>query len=553
MELKSGATVAGPAGPKKDPSGDGLAELLSATEQDFVEWLAGQGRLADHIVKARHDIREWARFCRGRPPANPWEQREEYLAQREVQRAGQPYSAGYLRKHRRVLKGFLLWYRAEAAAGRISFGTLPAELAHAYGSAQAVAPSRKKLLEVHLPCLGEFLGEFGAKDRGNDQGVERLVTEYLERRRRVKQGQGYSGMMTKLAERVTRNFLLWLERQGHLPAGTARGAGDVPAERGGRGPEEILRFFAAKVEADLPAGLRRPLLEYLEHLALDRELVEVSMYRKVRISLALCRRLARDGVDCFTRLRVDQLDETVSSLVSAAAHDIPGRRRQVRALHCDLRCFLRYLQDKGMVRRDLAAALISPPCYRSDTPVRVLSEVQVRGLLESVDRSRAKGRRAYAVLMLMTTYGLRPVDVSVLKLDDLHWRDETITLVQSKTGVALSLPLIAEVARALSEYLREDRDLQVLQRQVFLSLYWPHQPLRPPAVAYLVKEAMRQAGLHKVGARNLRASVATHLLRQGEPLGAIQDVLGHRAAETTQRYALVDPVLLRRVLDEEEQ
>ena len=46
--------------------------------------------------------------------------------------------------------------------------------------------------------------------------------------------------------------------------------------------------------------------------------------------------------------------------------------------------------------------------------------------------------------------------------------------------------------------------------------------------------------------------MATHLLRQGEALSSIQEVLGHRTAETTQRYALTDVVLLRQLLEESE-
>jgi site-specific recombinase XerC len=45
-------------------------------------------------------------------------------------------------------------------------------------------------------------------------------------------------------------------------------------------------------------------------------------------------------------------------------------------------------------------------------------------------------------------------------------------------------------------------------------------------------------------------SVATHLLRSAVALGTVQDILGHRTPETTQRYAVTDPEMLRRVLDE---
>lgn len=532
-------------------AGDRLGELLSATEETFLGWFAGDGRSEGYLSKACQFTREFADFCRGQEAAHPWELREKYLVYRAKSWTQQPYSADYLRMHRRLLGKFLCWYRGEAAAGKVRFGQLSAEVFDAYCSEhQEVSAYQRKRVEEHLPRLGEFLQKVGTGGESID--VDRLLTDYFEHRRVARRGEGYSRSSTVFVEQVTRKHLTWLERKGHLPAGTARGAGDVPEPRTGREPAEVFNFFGAKVDGELPEGLRRPLLDYLEHLVYDRKLSEHGLYGRVRTNVTLCRCLANDGIDSFAGLRVSHLDQAVSSLVGGAIQDMLRRRRQVQGLHGDLRCFLRYLQQRALVKRDLAGALISPPCYRANTPARVLFEQQVRMLLESVDRSCAKGRRTYAILMLITTYGLRSVDVSGLKLDDVQWKDETITIVQSKTGVALTLPLVAEVARALYEYLRRDRDLQVIHRHVFLSLYWPHEPLKPPGVAYLVKEALRQAGLYKVSARHLRRAVGTHLLRQGESLSAIQEILGHRAVETTQRYAVVDLTLLREVLDEDE-
>jgi site-specific recombinase XerD len=143
--------------------------------------------------------------------------------------------------------------------------------------------------------------------------------------------------------------------------------------------------------------------------------------------------------------------------------------------------------------------------------------------------------------------------VSRLRLDDLHWRQQPrIVLVQNKTARALTLPLMPEVATALYDYLRHDRTPGSPHRQVFLSLDWPHAPVMTTTVNRVVTQALRRAGLSHGGARALRASVATHLLRQGESLSAIQEVLGHRTVETTQRYAAMDAEILRQVLEETE-
>ena len=81
---------------------------------------------------------------------------------------------------------------------------------------------------------------------------------------------------------------------------------------------------------------------------------------------------------------------------------------------------------------------------------------------------------------------------------------------------------------------------------------WPHAPIRSAVVSAVVIDAFRTVGLDSGCARDLRSTVATHLLRQGEGLSTIADVLGHATCETTQRYAKADVELLRRLLEEEE-
>jgi len=84
------------------------------------------------------------------------------------------------------------------------------------------------------------------------------------------------------------------------------------------------------------------------------------------------------------------------------------------------------------------------------------------------------------------------------------------------------------------------------------ALSWPCRPVLSRTVSDVVAEAMRAAGMPWARTRHLRASVATHLLRQGEALSTIQEVLGHQAIETTQRYAVTDVEILRQVLEEGE-
>ena len=87
----------------------------------------------------------------------------------------------------------------------------------------------------------------------------------------------------------------------------------------------------------------------------------------------------------------------------------------------------------------------------------MLSQTEVDRVLAAVDRSTPLGRRDYAVLVLAPRYGLRPCDIRKLTLDEIEWREARVDLRQVKTGGPLVLPLLPEVAGALSAYLLDGR------------------------------------------------------------------------------------------------
>ena len=412
------------------------------------------------------------------------------------------------------------------------------------------------------PCRQKTLADLARRARGRSRAnrwpsccvarKSQPLNDYFKQRYQELRGQGYGIVLTHRAQVVTRRHLIWLEHEGHLADGCAALEVAKVGPRALTSSEALFEKLVVKVDNQLPQGLRQPVVAYLEHLVHERGLCKKTISKSLRANLALCWHLATAGQDCFTQLRAAQVDQVVISLLSAPADDLLRRRRQVQTQHSSLRGFLRYLSRSGLLARDLARVLISPPCYRASKPPVVLSEREVSLLLAAVNRGDARGRRCHAVLLLMTTYGLRPIDVATLRLTELHWRTGQIALVQQKTGRTLTLPLLPEVAAALADYLHHDRLRGWPHAQVFGSLHWPHRPIRSGVISAIVTAALREAGLGQHCARHLRPTVATHLLRQGEALSTIQELLGHRVVETTQRYARADVVLLREVLEEAE-
>jgi integrase len=88
-----------------------------------------------------------------------------------------------------------------------------------------------------------------------------------------------------------------------------------------------------------------------------------------------------------------------------------------------LRVFLRYLRREDVVGRDLARSIEPPQVYRLAELPRSISWDEVRRMLEAVDRRTPVGRRDYAILLLLITYGLRAREIASLTLGDVDWKN----------------------------------------------------------------------------------------------------------------------------------
>ena len=153
----------------------------------------------------------------------------------------------------------------------------------------------------------------------------------------------------------------------------------------------------------------------------------------------------------------------LSEFVSCRDHLRP---KSVSRIVSDVRSFLRFLTMRGILQKDLSGELPKIRVPRDAAIPSVWDQELVIRLLGAVDRSSAKGKRDYAILLLACRLGLRAGDIRQLKLDQLHWDDSTIEVTQSKTGMPLILPLTTEVGEALIDYLKSGRPANGASRGV---------------------------------------------------------------------------------------
>ena len=214
-------------------------------------------------------------------------------------------------------------------------------------------------------------------------------------------------------------------------------------------------------------------------------------------------------------------------------------RPLLRVMQAAMRLFLRFAALRGWVGSELATAVPSLVTWRLSGLPRGLSDEQLTTLLTSPWDSGECPRRDRAIVDLLVTYGVRRLHLSALQLGDIDWRGHTITFAAHKGGKAIHQELTATVAQSLAEYLRQERPSSD-GAYVFLRWHPPHQRLGPSSISALVRARMVRCGLPPRYPRVLRHTFATRLLRAGQPLKVIADLLGHRSLSAVAIYAKVD-------------
>ncbi|MDE2991886.1 MAG: tyrosine-type recombinase/integrase [Chloroflexota bacterium] len=213
-----------------------------------------------------------------------------------------------------------------------------------------------------------------------------------------------------------------------------------------------------------------------------------------------------------------------------------------------LRVFLRYLHREGLVARDLSRTVETPRVYRLAKVPRSIQWDEVRRMLEAVDRRTVVGRRDYAMLLLLVTYGLRAREVAALTLDDIDWSHDRLRIPERKAGHSTAYPLSPLVGGAIIDYLKSGRPT-TQSRRVFFRIIAPCKPIESHAVSCRVTYYLREAGIvvPRPGSHTLRHTCVQRLVDAGWPLKSIGDYVGHRSSASTEVYSKVAIETLREV------
>ena len=213
-----------------------------------------------------------------------------------------------------------------------------------------------------------------------------------------------------------------------------------------------------------------------------------------------------------------------------------------------VRAFIRHAERRGWCPAGLADALHGPRIYRDHGLPLGPSWDEVRRLIEDAASDDPADVRDRAILLLFAVYGLRAGEAAILRLDDIDWEHDRMTIRRSKQGRSQVYPLVPLVGQAIVRYLKEARP-RCAFRELFVKLVAPIGPMTSRSLYAVVAHRMKRLGIQapRRGPHVLRHACAGRLMAQGLSFKEIGDHLGHRSLESTRMYAKVDLDGLREV------
>ncbi len=271
------------------------------------------------------------------------------------------------------------------------------------------------------------------------------------------------------------------------------------------------------------------MLDFLGSLELERGLARNTLEAYQTDLRQLSQHLEASGSDLLSADRAD-LAAWLDSLALAGVSNATMRRK----VAC-LRTWYRWLRREELIVDDPTAELRSPG--RDRRLPKVLSRAEVARLMEAPAGQAPAALRDRALLETMYACGLRSTETVELELPKVDLEARMLRVV-GKGGKERMVPLGSPAVSAVAAWLevgrpklvgiREERRLFVNQRGGALTRQ---------GLYGIVRRHAATAGLAgRMSPHTLRHSFATHMLSGGCDLRALQEMLGHADAATTQLY-----------------
>lgn len=213
-----------------------------------------------------------------------------------------------------------------------------------------------------------------------------------------------------------------------------------------------------------------------------------------------------------------------------------------------VKSFFQYLLQEELIKID-PTELLESPKRKQKLPI-FLSVEEVEDLLFAIDLSTPEGTRNRAMIETLYGCGLRVTELIKLQVSGL-FLDVGFIRVLGKGDKERLVPIGVEASKQITIYKENIRCHVAIKKgnEDFLFLNRRGTRLSRVMVFLILKDLAKKAGIQKnIHPHVLRHSFATHLVKAGADLRAVQEMLGHSSITTTEIYTHLDSGFLRDTL-----
>ncbi|MBQ5404265.1 MAG: tyrosine recombinase [Bacteroidales bacterium] len=207
--------------------------------------------------------------------------------------------------------------------------------------------------------------------------------------------------------------------------------------------------------------------------------------------------------------------------------------------------FYNHLINLGKIESS-PAYLLSRPKVGMELPT-VLTVEEINALEKAVDLSSYEGERNRAIIEMLFSCGLRVSELINLKIQDINFEHRFVKIT-GKGNKTRFVPISSIALEYIGYYNEKMRCHLIINKENkdYLFLNRRARKLSRVMIFTIIKRLCEKANINKhVSPHTLRHSFATHLVRGGANLRAVQEMLGHESIQTTEIYTHLDDEYLR--------
>lgn len=231
-------------------------------------------------------------------------------------------------------------------------------------------------------------------------------------------------------------------------------------------------------------------------------------------------------------------DTTVMSFLVNEVHESNGGSTG-RTLRC-VKYATDYLKTHGnhCLHRDYTLLKLKNDHRRI---IPAYSEDEISEIAQAADTDSVIGKRDLAIILIAYCTGLRGIDIIGIKLTDIDWHNQKVSVIQSKTHTQVVSELNGATLNALADYILERRPKCDIP-EIFVTVKAPYRRLSK-GFGSMIDKYCEKAGVSKIafrGFHSIRRAFETVMISRGVPIETVSQMVGHKSITEDKPYITHD-------------